>query len=167
MNWTLLSNELALVHEFHLAADGVDRMVIKINPLHQSVRLKAGSNRRLIFLDQTPAASGKFTLCDEYGMEIGNMLIDKWYNNRGSVTIDKVRYFFQQQNANNKTELVIYQNDIQHPMLTCQLPTNAEPSSFHEKATDADNHCMLLSLCWYLSLPAVAVNAEPVFAMQY
>lgn len=166
MKWTLTSSESALVHEFHLMADCDEKMVVKINPLHQSVRLHSGNRRRLIFLDHTSAASGKFVLCDEYGMEIGNMLVDKWYNNRGSVTIDKVKYFFQQQNNNNKAQLVIYQDDIQHPMLSCQLPTNAEPASFHEKASETDNHFMMLSLCWYLSLPAITLASENL-VLQY
>ncbi len=165
MNWTLTSKEAALVHEFHLQKSGVEKMVIKINPLHESVRLQSGNSRRLVFLDHSPATSGKYLLCDEYGMEIGNMNFDKWYNNRGSVTIDSHKYFFQQQ-AGSNAALVVYTNDLQHPLLTCGLPTNAEPASFHEKASDTDNHCMMLALCWYLTLPSVTILEERM-ALQY
>lgn len=167
MKWTLISNESALVEEFHLTIKGDERLVVKINPLHQSVRLQFGLRRRLMFFEQRSVANSKFTLCDEYGMGIGDVIVDKRYNDRGSVTINNLKYLFQQQSTITSCRLIVYQDDVQRPLMTCELPTDAHPSFSHKKSKEADNLCLIVSACWYLSQQAVSTGQNEVFAMHY
>ncbi|MEP7107772.1 MAG: hypothetical protein ABI760_07315 [Ferruginibacter sp.] len=156
MNWEVISNERSSLQEYQLFDKNDCKLIIKYNPRHQSARITCGNHHRLFFLESAGSLSGKTFFKNEYGMEIGSLVHDKFHPKEGSVMIDTRKYQYQLQN-NPTPELIIFSNDLQKPVASCSLPVNKTPalSIFPAKLQTIDNNCYLLGLCWYLFLPLV------------
>ncbi len=160
MNWEVISNERSSLMEYRLIDHNNCVEVIKYNPLHRSARLTTGNHHRLFFLESAGSLSGKTIFKNEYGMEIGNLVHDKFHPKEGSVLIDTKRYHYQIQTT-SVTELIIFENDPAQPIASCGLPegTTAIQSQLSANTQVIDNNCFLLGLCWYLFLPLVNSNS--------
>ncbi len=156
MNWEVISNERSSLKEYRLIDHNNCLEVIKYNPRHQSARLSTGNYHRLFFLESAGSLSGKTIFRNEYGMEIGNLVHDKFHPKEGSVLIDAKRYHYQIQNS-SASELIIFENDPNQPIASCGLPANnnSTQNPFSANTQIIDNNCFLLGLCWYLFLPLV------------
>src|SRR5665647_127921 len=145
MNWEVISNERSSLQEYRLIDNNDCKVVIKYNPRHQSARITSGNHHRLFFLESAGSLSGKTIFRNEYGMEIGNLIHDKFHPQEGTVVIDTKKYQYQLQN-NPSPELVIYGNDLQKPVANCSIQTNttAIQSIFSADTEAIDNNCYLL-----------------------
>lgn len=159
MNWEVISNERSSLKEYRLIDHNNCVEVIKYNPRHQSARLSTGNYHRLFFLESAGSLSGKTIFKNEYGMEIGNLVHDKFHPKEGSLLIDTKRYHYQIKTS-SAPELIIFETDPHQPIASCGLPVNtsAIQNSFSANTQVTDNNCFLLGLCWYLFLPMVQGN---------
>jgi len=151
MNWEVINNQRSSLQEYRLIDNNDCKVIIKYNPLHQSARVTCGNHHRLFFLESAGSLSGKTIFKNEYGMEIGNLVHNKFHPMDGSVMIDSKKYQYQLLN-NPSPELVIYETDIHHLLASCSIQS-AIKNSFSDNSATIDNNCYLLGLCWYLLLP--------------
>ena len=162
MNWEVISNERSSLQEYRMIDNNDCKVVIKYNPLHQSARITSGNHHRLFFLESTGSLSGKTIFKNEYGMEIGNLVHDKFHPKEGSLMIETKKYQYQLQN-NPLPELVIFENNFRKPVANCNIPisTMSIQNSFSANSNQViDNNCYLLGLCWYLFLPQAKEKLE-------
>ncbi|MEO5888620.1 MAG: hypothetical protein ABIQ31_00145 [Ferruginibacter sp.] len=159
MNWEVIDNERSSLKEYRLIENNDCKLVIKYNPRHQSARITSGNHHRLFFFESAGSLSGKTIFRNEYGMEIGNLVHDKFHSEEGSLVIDAKKYQYQL-HKDTASELVIYENGLQKPVASCSIPTNKSiiQNIFSEGTQAIDNNCYLLGLCWYLVLPLVKEN---------
>ena len=150
MKWEVISNERSSLQEYRLIDNNDCKVVIKYNPRHQSARITSGSHHRLFFLESAGSLSGKTVFKNEYGMEVGNLVHDKFHPGDGSIMIDSKKYQYHLQNT-PLAELVIYSNDRHQAVANCDIQSNNGLSS---NSNTTDNNCYLLGLCWHLLLPA-------------
>jgi hypothetical protein len=156
MNWQVINNERSLLQEYRLVDNDDCKVVIKYNPLHQSARITSGNHHRLFFLQSAGSLSGKTIFKNEYGMEIGNLVHDKFHPKDGTVVIDTQKYQYQLQN-NPSPRLVIFENNLHHQLASCSIQPNSN-NTFSSNTDTIDNNCYLLGLCWYLFLPLEKEN---------
>ncbi len=154
MNWEIISNERSSLLEYRLIDHNDCKVIIKYNPKHQSARISCGGHHRLFFLESTGSLSGKTVFKNEYGMEIGNLIHDKFHPKEGSLVIDTQKYLYHLQN-DQATELVIFKGNMNNKVAKCSIPTeqNSSQRSISTHAQAVNNNCYLLGLCWYLFLP--------------
>jgi hypothetical protein len=150
MNWEVISNERSSLQEFRLIDHNECKVVIKYNPRHQSARITCGNHHRLFYLESAGSLSGKTIFKNEYGMEIGNLVHDKFHPKDGSLIIDSNRYLYQLQNE-LESELTIF-NTLDHtPIASCNIQSGSGNSLSKIQPT-INNNCYLLGTCWYLLL---------------
>jgi hypothetical protein len=159
MNWEVINNERSSLKEYRLIENNDCKLVIKYNPKHQSARISSGNHHRLFYLEPAGSLSGKTIFKNEYGMEIGNLVHDKFQPEEGTVVIDTKQYQYQLQN-NSSSELLIYENDTRIPVASCSIPSGKSllQNIFSPGDQTVDNNCYLLGLCWYLYLPTTENN---------
>jgi hypothetical protein len=159
MNWEVITNERSSLQEYRLIDNNDCKVVIKYNPRHQSARITSGNHYRLFFFESAGSLSGKTIFKNEYGMEIGNLVHDKFHPREGSLVIDTKKYQYQI-HGNPSPEMVIYENGLQKRVVSCSIPTNKTTTQniFSSSTQAIDNNCYLLGLCWYLFLPLVKEN---------
>lgn len=158
MNWEVINNERSSLQEYRLVDHNDCKVVIKYNPLHQSARITCGNNHRLFFFESAGSLSGKTFFKNEYGMEVGNVVHDKFHPKEGSVIIDSKKYHYHLEN-NPMSELAIFEGDRQNAVANCSIPNiNPNQNSVYSNAGVIDNNCYLLGLCWYLFLPQSKEN---------
>ncbi|MEJ7586055.1 MAG: hypothetical protein WKI04_00700 [Ferruginibacter sp.] len=159
MKWEVISNERSSLKEYRLIDNNDCKVVIKYNPLHRSARITSGNHHRLFFFESGGSLSGKTVLKNEYGMEIGNLVHDKFHSREGTLVLDSKKYQYQLQQTTS-AELVIYETDPQKPVASCGIPSNKNilQNLFSTSTQAIDNNCYLLGLCWYLFLPMVKDN---------
>lgn len=151
MNWELVSNQHTSLHEYRLTDNNKCKVVLKYNPRHQSARLSHGNHKRLFFLESAGSLSGKTIFRNEYGMETGSMVSDKW--DTGHIMIDSKKYLYRLQNK-PMPELTIYQNDTEQPLASCSIKqADASLPGIISNSKQNDTSFLLLSLGWYLFLP--------------
>lgn len=158
MNWEVVNNERSSLREYRLIEDNDCKVIIKYNPLHQSARVTSGNHHRLFFFESAGSLSGKTVFKNEYGMEIGNLIHDKFHSEEGTLVIDSKKYQYQLQNTSS--ELLIYENNARQPVANCSIPIDKSAiKNFISASSQAiDHNCYLLGLCWYLFLPFVKEN---------
>lgn len=147
MNWEVISNERSSLKEYRLIDNNACKVIIKYNPRHQSARITSGNHHRLFFFESAGSLSGKTIFRNEYGMEIGNLVHDKFHPKDGTVMIDSKKYQYQLQNKLSD-ELVIYDNDHHAQLASCSI----KPNTITDSSKTIDNNCFLLGICWYLFL---------------
>ena len=159
MNWEIISNERSSLLEYRLIDHNDCKVIIKYNPKHQSARISCEGHHRLFYLESSGSFSGKTIFKNEYGMEIGNLVYDKFHPKEGSLVIDSKKYQYQLQNE-QAPELVIYEGDLNNKLVNCSIPTeqNASQINTTTSAQGVNNNCYLLGLCWYLFLPHAIEN---------
>jgi hypothetical protein len=169
MNWEIINNDRSSLQEYRLIDNNDCKLIIKYNPRHQSARLTSGDHHRLFFFENAGSSNGKTIFKDEYGMEIGNLVHDRFDPKEGTVVIDSKKYQYQLQSSSS-SELVIYENNAQQPVANCSIPPvhkNALQNIVSAGTQAVENSCYLLGLCWYLFLPFVKENvfkyATPAF----
>jgi hypothetical protein len=98
MNWEIINNERFSLMEYRLMDQGDCKVIIKFNPRHQSARISCGNQHRLFYFESAGSLSGKTIFKNEYGMEIGNLVHDKFHPKYGSLVIKNKKYQYALQN---------------------------------------------------------------------
>lgn len=147
MNWEIINNERFSLREYRLMDQGDCKVIIKYNPRHQSARISCGNQHRLFYFESAGSLSGKTIFKNEYGMEIGHLVHDKFHPKDGSLLIDTKKYQYSLQNKAAE-EWCIYENRLQIPLARFSISTN-QPSSSN---LVIDANCCLLGFCYFLYL---------------
>lgn len=164
MKWEVISNERSSLQEYRLFDKNDCKVVIKYSPLHQSVRITSGNHHRLFFLESAGSLSGKTIFRNEYGMETGSLVHDKFHPKDGSLVIDSKKYHYQLQN-NHSQDLVIFDTNHDTQLASCSLQPNALNS--YSNHTTINLNCYLLGICWYLFLPVEKDNQPKLVKAGY
>ena len=151
MTWEITTKLHSLLQEFHLINNRESKVMLKYNPRQQSARITSGFNHRLFYMENAGSLSGKTIFRNEYGMELGHLVQDH-HNNKGSLLIDDEKYNYElDEHADGN--LTIYKTDPHHPLANCMIKSADKKSSTN--FTSIDTRCLILSLCWYFSLPVI------------
>lgn len=159
MKWVLVNSLKSTLQEYHLMDDENCRVVIKYNPRQHSARITCGIHQRLFFIETTGSLIQKTIFTNEYGLGIGSLTQDSVIGNKGMVIINEKKYHYTLNN-NPLAELVIYDKNINDPLVSCGLQTSNSITSIalSNNTDSSDNSCLLLGLCWYLFLPVAKEN---------
>lgn len=153
MKWVMTNNKKALLHEYHLTAQGDTKAIVKYNPAHRSARISVGDKHRLFFIESAGALTGKYIFKNEYGMEVGMMSNEKW-GKEGTISIETKKFIYKIDNS-PLAELTIYDGITRQALVSCGMATgiNGSSLSLSNQTNNADSNYLLLGLCWFLFLP--------------
>ena len=169
MHWKLVNKPSGALHEYHLIENNLIKVVLKYNPLQHSARVFCEEMQRLFFIEHSGVWSDRTIFQNEYGIEIRRLSSEKSHN-RGTIEIDGKKYYHSLRN-NPYAELLIYENDMLHPVFTCglQFKNGQTTVSYLQSQQDLDEFTsLLLGICWYLFLPETTKNTPdyaPDFSM--
>jgi len=164
MKWITVNYPSASLQKYQLVDNNATKVVLKYNPLQQSVRISSDEKQRLFFIEKTGGIwNNKFVFKNEYGVVIGRFTFDKSYNHAGHVEMDGQKYHYSIRNS-PVPELLIYEHDVAFPLVHCDLITIAKEPLTHNRAADEEYEaCLLLGLGWYYFLS----GSSKAVAMEY
>ncbi len=152
MKWISVNNPLASIKRYHLVKGNGVEMVLKYNILQHSGRVIRAGEQRVFFIEQTGFWGNKIVFENEYGVEVGKLLIDKAHSSEGSIEMNNNRYQYSMPGSQHKSIEISDSNTVPaHFSCDLQLDENPVSSSGHKTEEYA---CLLLGLCWYLFPPA-------------
>ena len=147
MNWEIINNERFSLMEYRLMDQGDCKVIIKFNPRHQSARISCENQHRLFYFESAGSLSGKTIFKNEYGMEIGNLVHDKFHPKYGSLVIGTKKYQYALQN-NHAAEWGVYENGLPNHLSCFSISAN----DFSAGKLAMDTNCCLLGFCCFLFL---------------
>lgn len=158
MKWVITNNKKALLQEYHLLEQENTKAIVKYNPAQRSARISVDDKHRLFFIESAGSLTGRYTLKNEYGLEVGSMGNDKW-GKEGYIIIEEKKFIYTIQN-NPLAELTIYDSITNKALASCGLTTgiNGTSLSLSQQTNNADSNYLLLGLCWFLFLPVAKEN---------
>jgi hypothetical protein len=157
MKWIVNKPFIGSSHEFQLVENGIVKEIVRYNPIQQSVRVLSKDKRRVFFIEKGGLFNNYTLFKNEYGVEIGRLLIDKWHLRGGTLKMDGRKYHYLIQDR-EIPEMVIFEHSVHHPLLTCQIAHLNEwvgDGDSDKSKTQLEYACLLLGLVWYLEVPGI------------
>ena len=128
--------------------DATIKLVLKYNIDQQSARISSEESHRLFFLD---IRHSKTILKNEYGIEIGKLVLDRTHLT-GSIEIEGKKYDYALQQINS-LQLVIAEHSSNYILISCELSPDAASYNMEQYT------CLLLGLCSHLFALTIAEQA--------
>ena len=147
------------MQEYHLLDNDSTRATLKYNTHQQVARIRSEDNYGIFFIERTGGFINKTIFKNEYGQEIGKLSFDKRHSHAGPIELDGKKFHYSFQN-NPFAELLIYQKDNSHPLISSRLKNADDQSSVvFTSVSNEEYACLLLSMCWCIDhLAAVPVT---------
>ena len=124
---------------------------MKYHPAQQTVRISYAGTKRLYLFEKS--WNSKLLIRNEYGVEVGRIIYDKWYHLSGTIEIDEKKFHYTSGNG-EPDNLIVYDQDKNSPLITCDLKTDKaslqKPTSINMGQAHA---AFILSLSRYLLQP--------------
>lgn len=130
---------------------------VEYHPQTNSSRIEWEGTKRVFLITKEGSHEKQIVLRNEYGFEIGLLETDKMQPLDGKIEFDDQQFKYQV--TTNPPALNLYKPDSLTPQITCSFTNSDEhsPISFiKEKKLAEVHHFLLISMCWYLSLPAAS-----------
>lgn len=145
--------------DLFVLSNGTEKQAtISFNPATHTARVDCyGSKRMFIIEEEEGILQTRTILKNEYGVKIGQLNFDKWHTDKGFIEIEDEHYHYNWKN-NSDTEVSIFKKKRREPLLSFTIDSKADTtytSSDKKKKSHQDKfQCLLMSLCWYLFVPA-------------
>lgn len=141
-------------------------MSLSINNADQTVKIECEGSRRFFHLEKEGLLFNKIILKNEYGIKIGEIAHELWFNKEGFIELNEEHFHYSIQN-DPSTQFTIYgRSKKKTPLLICGVDLNDEGDSLHLSKPEEKNteiySCLLLALCWFLFTPIAKQNIQPV-----
>ncbi|MFT3932921.1 MAG: hypothetical protein QM726_04835 [Chitinophagaceae bacterium] len=168
MKWIQVSNPGSEVHVFQLLEGNAVKEVLRYNPSQNSVRVSCMGKQRLFFIEQTGFGHSRYNFKNEYGFNIGRLLVENHTEEGGSIEIEEKKLHYRLHTSPTE-QLSIYEHDRVQPLASCSFSKNTGGDKNQNTiATGVQEYAsLLLGLCWYLFNPLLQQNntiSAPVLA---
>jgi hypothetical protein len=143
---------------YQLFIDDKKVLTLSFNPFSNSARIEFNKEKRVFMIRKEGFRKKKTVLLSEYGIKIGELGHE---NKQDFIHVNDDRFYYTIQN-NPLTELILFKESKDKPIVTCSLNTfNGKTSIELDKAKNIESFshtALLMALCWYLFLPAAKEN---------
>ena len=133
-------------------------LTLDFHPFTNSARIEYADEKRVFLIRKEGFLRNKTVLCNEYGVRLGQLVHE---NKENFIELNNEKFFYTIHN-NPLTELVIYKESMEFPLVVCGLNVNkgnASVSIKKDKSLPNNLHSsLLLALCWYMFLPVAKEN---------
>lgn len=139
---TFLKSTTSL-YEYQLQENNVTNLVMKFHPAQQTVRISYEGSKRLYFFEKS--GSNKISIRNEYGVEMGKIIYDKWYHANGSIEIDGNK--FRHEMLGEEGSLILFDKEKHNPLVQCTVISKSIINQVHA--------ALMLTLCRYLLMTEI------------
>jgi len=133
-------------------------LTLSFNPFSNSARIEFDKEKRVFLVRKEGFLKKKIVLRNEYGVKIGELGQE---HKQEFIDMNDQRFYYATRN-NPGSELVLYKESIEKPVVICSLNTDNGNTSINineKSGMDVLSHSgLLIALCWYLFLPAAREN---------
>jgi hypothetical protein len=134
------------------------------HPFSHTAKIDVPGSKRSFKIEQEGFLRNKTVIKNEYGIKVGELGFQTWYNNEGFIDLNQERFHYTIKNVDTTPELVIYKTSVKEPLLTCTLDA-AYNNSLEDKEKYAGVYAsLLMALSWYLFVPTAERHTERQFA---
>jgi hypothetical protein len=153
MNWIAAKGKQGF-DEYELWNGEQRLMTLEFNQFSQTAKIECLNSRRIFKIDKEGFLGNKTILKNEYGIKIGHLSGEHWFNHEGIIELNDEKFHYTTINA-PLAELVIYTDSPKNPLLKCGISLeNGNTSINFEKHKEAEQHSIfLMALAWFLFLP--------------
>ena len=130
------------LQEFQLQENDVTSMIMKFHPAQQTVRISYGGVKRLYMFEKS--SNNKLLIKNEYGVEVGKIVYDRWYHANGSIELDGKKFQHVIVHG-DEDSLVLFDKQKQNPLVKCTVLTKTIIGQVQA--------ALMLTLCRYLLIP--------------
>jgi hypothetical protein len=128
-------------------------LTLDFHPATNSARIKYAGEKRVFLIRKEGFLRSKTVLCNEYGIRLGHLVHE---NKENFVELNHEKFFYTIHD-NPTTELIIYKESIDNPLVICGLNVNNSSAPVRitkEKNLPVNSHSsLILALCWYMFQP--------------
>lgn len=149
MKWISTNNSSA-GESFELWEDEQRVAAISFNTNNRIARFVSTLSKRLFFFEKKGLLSPKAIIKNEYGIRMG--AVEEVKPGRGFVELNENKYSFIY-NENNSGQLMLFDEKMQHNLLSCSFNAIASSFSKTKSLLDSKFPSLLLALCWYALQP--------------
>lgn len=125
------------------------------------VRMASSLGKRMFSFEKHGLFTPEKLIRDEYGIKLGKIKEEKPGSGKGTVELDGKKYSFVY-DRDNTGELFLYDEQMQHSLLTCSFKTLSSGINKTKSLLDSKFASLLLMLCWYMFQPHNAPATEIV-----
>lgn len=125
------------------------------------VRMASSLGKRMFSFEKHGLFTPSKFIRDEYGIKLGKIKEAKAGSGKGTVELDGKKYSFVY-DRDNTGELSLYDEQMQHSLLTCSFKTLSSGINKTKSLLDSKFASLLLMLCWYTFQPHNTPSAEIV-----
>ena len=161
MKWTLAASS----HNqeiYELWNENERLLTLDFHPFTSSARIEHAGEKRVFMIRKEGFLRNKTVLRNEYGIRIGSLNHEKLNVTQGQIELNDEKFSYVIK-PDPLPELTIYRDNIDNPFVVCGLNSTAE-SHYAGQAMSFSQYFLLMSLCWYMILPAIT-QEEKVYAL--
>jgi|GEM_PF-2648756 hypothetical protein len=149
MKWVVNGQDSDKDSAFILNTASGDQLKIQYSDEGQSVRIYCPRkiNRKYI-QEKYGWLKNRFLFRNEYGVEIGKLVLGMWNKERGSLELYQNRFFYHIQKLGSKIGLVILDNNKSK---ICETEFPRETLKQKILNTPEELSGLLLSICWFIT----------------
>lgn len=154
MNWILSSANSNEYELYELWNEDKLLMTLELNLFSHKAKIQCSTSRRIFKIDKEGFLRTKTIFKNEYGIRVGELAQENWFNNDGVIFLNDEYYRYSIKN-NPLAQLIVYKNKVTEPLISCGLKaSNGNTSISFSKHNDHEKQpVFLMALAWFLFLP--------------
>ena len=160
MKW--LVNKTSPTREMHeLWHENKKLLTLDYHPFTNAARIESTGEKRVFHIRKEGFLRNKTIVRNEYGIKMGQLGPDKLNAGKGFIELNDEKFTYTIDNNLHPHLSIHRENDTEKPFVTCELETTSHHPSVKfkkEKELSPVQHFLLMSLCWYMFLPAAKEN---------
>ncbi|HVT85947.1 MAG TPA: hypothetical protein VHD35_12155 [Chitinophagaceae bacterium] len=150
MQWESI-NSITGQREYVLWHHDKKALTLTFHPSTNSARVESPREKRVFLIRNEGFLRNRTVMRTEYGILLGQL---RFENKENFIEINNEKFFYIVRN-NLLPEVVIYKESKEDPFTVCSLNIDAAHFTKNKNLPASLESGLLLSLCWYLMLPAV------------
>lgn len=158
MNWETVTSGIG--HKVYaLWNNGRKLLTLGFNSGSNFAKIEYGDEKRAFTLRYEGFLKTKMVMRNEYGVRIAQISAE---NKENIIALNDEKLFYTITD-DKEPQVIIYKESIDKPLAVCNLSLNNDKSILPSVKPSATQHSLLLTLCWYLRVPAEK-EKNPEFA---
>ena len=133
-------------------------LTLTLHPFSNTARVESAAEKRVFLIRKEGFLRNKVVLRNEYGIKIGELGLEK--NKENFIDVNNERFYYSIGN-NPLTELILYKETKEQPLIVCGLNVDKGNTAVHfkkNKTEETPHPELLMALCWYMFLPVAKEN---------
>lgn len=153
MNWETVTSGIGQ-KVYALWSNGRKLLTLGFYSGSNFAKIEYEGEKRSFIIRYEGFLKNKMVMRNEYGIRIAQISAE---NKENIIALNDEKLFYSITN-DKRPQVIIYKESIDMPLAVCDLNLGNDKSLLPSVKPSATQHSLLLTLCWYLFVPATKEN---------